>query len=494
MPRDAATHPTSLAATIWRWLTSSRRRGRASTSASAHQLRELAVLDVDRLTRELDLLPEAARLGAAGLPDAQSRALSGPEALAVQRIEKARQESVDWAVRRLAVLERDLVRQGVTESVNRARQADKAFERAASSLLAEQAALLTTLRGAAHARQAELDAFKARNRLERAADYPSPSKKLLLYGVLLMMVAFEGVANSFFFAEGVSTGLVGGFIFAGAFAATNVALAFLFGKFALRQIAHVGIVRRGLGLVALPLAAAAMVTIALATAHMRDALASGSPDAAALALASLRATPFELAGIASWGLFLASLLFATVALVDGLQTDDRYPGYGHVARRALLAAEDYDAELEELRDDLEALRNDQLDELERDLREARAALLVQESLVGDKRATASRLANALRDAGHTLDALLRRFRTENEVHRGGAPRPAYFDTTPELAPLPQPDFRIDADEAALAQARVQLDALLAEIEALRARIQTAFNQQYDQLAPLDAHFAPGKPA
>lgn len=479
----------TLTAALWRWLTSTRRRDDAR--APARQPHELAPLDVDRLTRELDLLGEAARLGAAGLPDAQARTLSGPEALVVQRVEKARQDHLDWAVRRQGILERDLTRQGVTEAVNRARQADKAFERAASSLLAEQETLLKSLQGAARARQAELDAFKARNRLERAADYPSPSRKTLLYGVLLMMVAFEGVANSFFFAEGVSTGLVGGFIFAGAFAATNVALAFLFGKVALRQIAHVGLARRALGLVALPVAVGAMLTIALATAHMRDALAAAAPDAAAAALASLRATPFELAGIASWGLFLASLLFATVALVDGLQTDDRYPGYGQVTRRALLAADDYDQELEELRDELEALRNEQLASLDRDLRESRAALLVQESLVGDKRATAARLANALRDAEHSLDALLRRFRTENEVHRRGAPRPAYFDTTPALAPLPQPDFRIEADEAALAQARTQLDALLAEVEGLRARIQAAFNRQFDQLAPLDTHFAPG---
>ncbi len=473
---------------LWGWLTSSR----APVPTKGHP--DLYPLEVERLTRELDLLEQARRLGEAGLPDAGARTISGPEALVVQRIEKARQDYVDWAVRRLGILDRDFARQEVMPPVNRARQADKAFERAASALLSEHEVVLQSLRGAALARQAELDAFKERNRLQRDADFPSPGRKALLYGMLLLMVAFEAIANSFFFAEGVSTGLVGGFVFAGVFAATNVALAFLLGKVAVRQLAHRAIARRVVGLVALPLALGAMTTIALATAHLRDALTAGAPDAAGVALQTLLASPFVLGGIASWGLFLVSMLFAVASLVDGLKTDDSYPGYGRVTRRALLAAEDYDAELDDLRDAMASLRNEQLGALERDLRESQGALLVLDNLIGDKRATLSRLSNALHDADNSMDALLKRFRTENEIHRGGAPRPAYFDTLPTLSPLGQPAVDVAADEAAVARLREPVEALLAEVEALRASIQTAFSRQYDRLAPIGTQFAPGTPA
>jgi len=477
----------SFAAVLRHWFAGSRRERAASSSRSAA---EPPPIDVERLARELGLIDEAARLGAAGLPDAQAQSLSGPEALVVQRVAQARREHVERAARRLGVLDRDLARRDVTAAVNRAREAARAFERAASGLLAQQEAVLRELQAAAAARAAELEAFRASHRLVRAPDVPSTGRLVLLYGVLLLMVAIEGIANAFFFAEGVSTGLVGGFVFAAAFAAANVATAFLFGKFALRQAAHVHPARRALGLLAVPAAVGAMLCVALATAHMRDALAIDAADAPALALRTLRETPFALAGLSSWALFAASLLFGAVALLDGLHTDDRYPGYGRAARRARLAQDDCAAEIEALRDELEALRAEHLAAFERDLREARSALLVQESLVGDKRAAAGRLANALRDAEHAQAALLRRFRTENELHRAGAPRPAYFDALPAPEPLAQPEFHLAADEAALAQGRAQLDALLAEAEALRAQIQGAFIGQVDALTPLAAQFAP----
>ena len=72
----------ALTATFWNWLTTPRGRERGG-AAPARRLQEPAPLDVDRLTRELDLLAEAQRLGAAGLPEASARGLSGPEALVV---------------------------------------------------------------------------------------------------------------------------------------------------------------------------------------------------------------------------------------------------------------------------------------------------------------------------------------------------------------------------------------------------------------------------
>jgi hypothetical protein len=298
---------------------------------------------------------------------------------------------------------------------------------------------------------------------------------------LVLVVVLEGLANSFFFAAGVNTGLLGGFVYAALFAAINVALAYALGKYAVREIAHVRPVRRAVGVVALVFAVAAMIVIGLSIAHVRDALTAGLPDATEVALRNLRAHPFELNGIPSWALFVISVLFAAFALVDGLKTDDPYPGYGRISRRARLALEDHDAELQDVRAALDAMKAARLAALDNDLRRSQAALAVLESLIGEKRATASRLTNALRDADNSLDALLRRFRTENELHRAPAPRPAYFDTMPRLRPLVLPDVDTSADEVALAEQRGLLASALAEVQGLRARIQAVFDRQLERL-------------
>src|SRR4029077_17292735 len=106
-------------------------------------------------------------------------------------------------------------------------------------LLGEREALLRELHEAAASARAELGAFVARNRLARAPDYPGPAGRTLLAGLLVLMVVLEGLANAFFFAAGVESGLLGGFVYAALFAAINVALAYLVGKYGVRELAHV---------------------------------------------------------------------------------------------------------------------------------------------------------------------------------------------------------------------------------------------------------------
>jgi hypothetical protein len=475
----------ALSERFWSWLTSARTRAPRKAHPDLHPI------DVEALTRELDLLGQARRLGAAGLPQADARTLAGPEAVLVQRVEKARQDYVDWAVLRLGILDQDIARQGAALALHRAREADHEFEREASALLGEREALLRDLREAAAGRRTELAAFAARHRLTRAADYPGPTGRVLLAGVLVLMVVVEGLANAFFFAAGVESGLLGGFVYAALFAAINVVLAYVLGKYAVRELAHVAPGRKALGAGALAFAVAAMVAIGLGIAHVRDALTAQLPDATDAALRSLLAHPLTLSGIPSWGLFVISVLFAAFALVDGLKTDDPYPGYGRIARRARLAADDHEAELEDARAQLEAVKAARLAALDADLRRAQSALAVLESLIADKRATGTRLANAVRDADNALDALLRRFRTENELHRGGTPRPAYFDAAPKLRALKLPVIDTREDEAALAAQRALLAAAQGEVQALRARIQSVFERQLGRLAGAASAPAPG---
>ena len=162
-----------LVGAFWSWFTASTRRSRDK----GHP--DLNPLDVDQLANDLRLAEEGKRLGEAGLPTPDAKALSGPEAAAVQRVEKARQDYVDWAVLRFNVLSRDIGKRNVTQSVNRARQADKEFERRASGLLSEQEDALRSLGDTAIRRKSELDAFQVAHGLTREGHYPTGTDKFL---------------------------------------------------------------------------------------------------------------------------------------------------------------------------------------------------------------------------------------------------------------------------------------------------------------------------
>ena len=478
----------SVVQALWRWLTTSTSR----RAATRHP--DLAPLDPAQLAKDLDLLPQAQRLGAAGLPAADARQPSGPEAAVVQRIDKARQDCIDWAQLRLNVLSQQLAQCSSTQDINNAAQADQEFQRQASALLTEQAATLRALADAAARRQAELASFRNQHGLQHEAHYPSATGSYLRYALVLLLIVVEAVVNARFFAQGLDSGLLGGFSQAGILAAANVLIAFAFGKFAVRYLHHA---QRGvalLGWCALATALAVITALGLGIAHYRDSLVADLADPARVALQAAAAHPFKLRDFFSWALFAISAAFGVAALFDGLSSDDPYPGYGPLSRRAQAAADDQAAELATLRADLAALKDSTLQHVASTVQQAQTALALAESLLNDKRQAAARLATALRDADQVQAALLGQFRSENELHRRGVPRPAYFDQPPDphgARALQLPDANTAADAASLANQRTQLQALLADEQAIRARIQAAFNQQFDQLTPLGAHFEAG---
>lgn len=243
-----------------------------------------------------------------------------------------------------------------------------------------------------------------------------------------------------------------------------------------------------LGWTAVVVALACMVVVGLSIAHFRDALTTGSTEAPAAAMHALEAAPLVLKDLMSWGLFGISVVFALVSFFDGHFSDDLYPGYGKVARRADRAVEDYEAELQSLRSGLDQLREQEVNALDSAARDSQACVANFATTIDDKRSTHLRLEAALLDSANALDAVLLIFRQENEVARKGLARPAYFDQPPQLAPLKVPDFGTEADEARLMAQRVLTERLTAEVQEIRGRIQAAFNQKFDLLKPLPQHF------
>lgn len=470
---------------FWNWLTTSAK----GKPKSGHP--DLYPIDVDKLAKELNLVEEARRLGEIGLPTSDAKVPSGPEAAVLQRVEKARQDYVDWAALRLNILRQDIGRLNVTQNVNRASQADKEFERNASTLLTGQDSLLRGLGDTAKKRKEELEKFKTKNELTREAHYPTTSGSFLRYGILLLLIIIEGVLNSSFFAQGMNSGLLGGFSMAAILAAINVSAAFLFGKFVIPFVNHSSVNWRVLGLMALATTLTFMVAMGLGIAHYRDGLTAEVAEPALVALDAIRANPFHLHDVFSWALFAISIAFGVMSLFDGLYSDDLYPKYGSIYRRTQLAVDDYEDALNTLRIDLDELKNEELKSLDNTVQQSQASVAVFDSLIHDKDMVSLRLFTALRDADNSLEALLQKFRTENEMHRKGLQRPVYFNQPPDLRPINIPDFNTAADKIESVNQRALVNTLLADVQGIRARIQAAFNQKFNGLKPLDTHF-PGK--
>jgi hypothetical protein len=438
---------------------------------------------VEQLAKELDLENEARRLAAAGLPSPDETTLSAVEARTVQRVETARHECVKWASGRLRALQESSARQDVSLLVNEALAADKNFERHAAATIAEHEHLVEELAHQAEIRERELADFRARNHITRPATYPEGGATFARYAVLLALIVVEGVANAYFFSQGLESGLVGGFFAAGLFAAVNLVTAFVLGKYAVPLVFHQNRLVTAFGVLSAGFAVVCMIAIALTIAHFRDALIADAAEPARAAWLALKSAPYGLRDVMSWLLFAISMLFAVFALFDGLSSDDFYPGYGRVARRAQQSRNDYLGELQAIRATLESIKNDELMRIERNMQKARALVTEAAGTLRDKKWLRTQVEAALLDAESCLATLLKVFRVENELHRGSLPNPPYFDSRPALQKLPMPDFGTEDDRARLDVQERTAEQLLAQADQVRARIEAQFAAHSDRLKP-----------
>ncbi len=442
-------------------------------------------IDIEQIANELDLENEAKKLAASGLPAPEQTALSAPEAKVVQRVEKARHDFVEWASHEASNLNEGLAKRDITVLVNEALAADRAFERQAASVLTRHESMLHELEEHATVRQRELEDFRARNQLARPPTYPEGSATFARYAVLLSLIVFEGAANAYFFSQGLESGLIGGFLAAGLFAAVNLVTAFVLGKFAVPLAFHNHTAIKISGFAAAAFAVVCMLAVGLTIGHFRDALLADSAEPARAAWVALQASPFGLRDVMSWLLFAVSVLFAVFALFDGLSSDDVYPGYGRVARRARQTRDDYLGELHGIRNELETIKEAELGGLEAALQKARARVTESSGVLREKNWARTRMETAMLDAENCVDALLKLFRDTNEMHRGRLARPQYFDTRPELRQLALPDFGTVDDRARLAEQERLVAHFLAEVDGVRASIEASFTAHTERLKPTD---------
>ena len=325
---------------------------------------------------------------------------------------------------------------------------------------------------ATEARQ-ELDAFKRRHELRRAALYPKST--LLQSGLLFCAAVFEALFSAALFAEDDARGLLGGAITAIGLSGANVTLGFLAGFLGLRYLQHRQVPMKLLGALACGFVGLLALMLNLFAADWRDQLAALSgrtvdmgSDASfhlwsLLALDSPQAIILLMLGAGVW-------VFSALKGFSGF--DDPYPDFGKMDRAAQAASEA-----------LSDFRADARLELEAPINVAKAALLARTEKMRAEFAAMSKAFDAAALKMEALDAKARAldeaaasavhlYRQENAAARS-SPAPAYFNAPPPAAgpaldALGGAAAMIDEARARLAEAQVQsarsLEELLAELE------------------------------
>ena len=441
----------------------------------------LPTLEVAAIAEQFNLRGEAEKLALLGLPAFHSKTLTNTELEVVRYIERAREQIQRQTQVDLDKMD-DLIHQAQASQFDiKVSQLTADFERKALIVFNEQNAWLEKLGNQAKRKTAELERFRLQNKLERDAIYPDGTGLFLRYAFLMLLIVFEGIFNASFFAEGLSSGLLGGFVYSATLAAINVVVMFLLGKTVVRWLFHVATPMKVLGLLGACFAAAYTLSVALSVAHLRAAILLESANPTQSAWNSLVQAPWALNDLMSWALFLITLGFGLASLIDGLFIDDLYPGYGAITRREKAAVEEFEEEFEEVRENLEDIKEQNMRALEDEIIKAHQIAARLRQAIDDKKTIYKSWQQTLDDAEVTLYAALRIFRAENEKHRHDAMRPAYFDTLPRLAPAAITQSNLQQHENDYLEMLQTIKALDDNLQARKEKIHATFDQHVDQL-------------
>ncbi len=446
--------------------------------------RDGIAMSVNAIVKKFNLLEEGKKLGALGLPPFHSKELSSIEVEVVRYIELEREKIKQDIIDDLSAVDAAIAQTQSHQYDLKTGLLTADFEREALVVLNKQSAWLEKIGTAAKRNLNELEAFRSKHQLERDAHYPDGSGLFFRYALLLLLVAFEGLFNASFFAEGLSTGLLGGFIYAITLASINVFTAFFLGKTAVRWSFHITPSIKMMGLIALIGTLCITLLNALTIGHLRSAILNESASPTKDALVTLLQSPLGFNDLTAWILCLVTIGFGIAAMLDGLFIDDLYPGYGEISRRAKSAVDEFDEEFEDVRTELEDIKQQNMEALDAEITKAHELLIQLAQQIEDKKAIYKSWAQRINDSEVVLYATLRAFRAENAKHRNDSLLPAYFDTLPTLRDISIAKSDLHAHEAALQDMTAHIKEVEAGLPSRKARIHEMFDNQIKQLSIL----------
>ncbi len=299
--------------------------------------------------------------------------------------------------------------------------------------------------------------------------------------LLLILIVIEGMLNASFFSEGVSTGLIGGFVFAASLALINIAGCFFLGKVGLLWINHKKFYGKTIGFASLVVSIIFLSTMAFSIAHIREAMALGIDNPTQVAWNMMQSGLMTFKDITSWFLILLTLGFGTAAMVDGVYIDDIYPGYGSIFRRTESAKDEFESEYEDIRFELEELKQEKLDFIDKQVNTCNELLFSIQKLIELKTSIVKKYQDKLNDSEVVLYATIRKFRFENEIIREDGLIPAYFNTMPSLNPITLPKIEQTREASLISKLTQSINNFEKSISTQREEVYQIFEKFVSQL-------------
>ena len=331
--------------------------------------------NVQQASRTLELQEHGAKNGAENRPPKDARGLDDVEQRIVARVEDEKKSSYQTLVDQFNLFSeriRSLDFEGQFSMIRQANASTFSEFKAAAS---EGVDLLHGLRRDLKVAEDEMDGFRKRHKLDRAAKVSSRAHTGFKVALIIFLLLLETVLNGSFLAKGNEQGILGGVTEAITFAVINIGAALLLAFFCVRWLLHRNYLLKFLGLIGLLTYVGVAVFANLALAHYREVSAVVFEGASQAALAALWANPIGLKDLSSWTLFGMGLIASIIAFIDGCLLTDPYPGYSGVQSRLDKKRAAYVDQRAELIDGLREVRDEHNEKVEmiiRDLNERRA--------------------------------------------------------------------------------------------------------------------------
>ena len=329
-------------------------------------------LSIERLRSEVEPALLGRRAGEQGVPPLEAG--EDPAQAEIEEfIEAKKKEAVALRDAQLEQVDRHL------DQLDRAVLAgdlESSARKAATEFREVEQSELQALKASLHEferRRRDYFDFKHRSGLDREPDYVSQRMTLFLVGLIVLLFVVESGLNGAFLAVGSEGGLVGGWGLALGFSVVNLVLPALFFGPVSRYVSHIGVLLKGVGVLAVLGWLCTALVLNLGLAHFRDASADLSENIGAEALSRFQASPLGLEDAESWLLFVLGFFFSGVAFFDGRKLfGDSYPGYSRKHRKMEDARADYDDHWQDVVEQLRAIREEGLDAIRRTAHQAKS--------------------------------------------------------------------------------------------------------------------------
>ena len=291
-----------------------------------------------------------------------------------------------------------------------------------------------------------LNFFRKDNGLIEPAHLRTSPQKAVAILIVVSMFAFEASVNASLMMGAISGGLQGALALAGVIAFVNIVSSFIVGRLVVPNMYHKRKSKVIRGVLGLMVYAPVIIYINFALGVFRSLSSQAKTTFSTnslQAVAEKAAWPFDNLGqntLESNGLIIIGLLFAVIAVIDGMFFDEVYPGYGKVSRTSKDSEEKFESLRQEGFDLLQAKQaqgNNQITKFKNDREEANRTWANNVDSVQAGFSDYESWVISISKAGNNL---LQQYRSTNKAFRANKP-PSYFQTTHDFGFEPTADRR-----------------------------------------------------